>query len=345
MAWNEWRYKNPDIKPDLSEANLPMANLAKANLNDTYLEGANLAKANLDRVTLHYANLVGANLEKANLKGANLKGANLMGANLGKANLYYADLESANLGEANLYYAILERANLKEANLVGANLEKADLKEANLEKANLVGANLEKAILVGANLKDVERLTEVPTRYWRQRHNRNAVVEINIPQSDIEQMTIERLLTAVDDFLGACGFEYEAEEEPIIGSFFERLKYVLKGDKTSKELGDIYGKGKTALEAAYIRKPSAETTAALADAAAKLLAQINNDHELDEVAIRLGSILIIKTSVSGTKKLFIETISPEMMIKLDSDPALLRNPQKAVIELNLIENGKLACGE
>ena len=54
-AWNEWREKNPQRTPDLSGANLIMANLS----------GADLCEADLNKAVLH-----GADLYKADLTGA-----------------------------------------------------------------------------------------------------------------------------------------------------------------------------------------------------------------------------------------------------------------------------------
>ena len=48
-VWNKWREENPDIRPDLSEADLTGANLARrepatgADLRGADLSGANLA--------------------------------------------------------------------------------------------------------------------------------------------------------------------------------------------------------------------------------------------------------------------------------------------------------------
>ena len=36
-AWNAWRSENPDIRPDLSGANLSKAYLSRANLSEAYL--------------------------------------------------------------------------------------------------------------------------------------------------------------------------------------------------------------------------------------------------------------------------------------------------------------------
>jgi uncharacterized protein YjbI with pentapeptide repeats len=124
-AWNEWRHKNPETRPDLIEADLSEANLSGANLI-----------------------------------GAILLGANLIGANLIGANLRYADLREANLREANLREANLSGADLREANLREADLSKADLSEANLSKANLSKANVTSAVLLWTVFGDVD-LTSV----------------------------------------------------------------------------------------------------------------------------------------------------------------------------------------
>ena len=88
-SWNKWRKENPDVRPDLSEANLIGANRS----------GANLVRANLVRANLRWANLSSANLSTASLSRGNLSGANLHRADLGGADLSGADLSDAALRE------------------------------------------------------------------------------------------------------------------------------------------------------------------------------------------------------------------------------------------------------
>jgi len=104
-AWNALRDKNPDIRPDLSRADLIGADLGRG-----FGRGA-------DGKWTGGANLGGANLWKANLGGANLSGAKL-----GEANLGHAELSGAKLVGANLFAASLERAGLVETDLAGADL-------------------------------------------------------------------------------------------------------------------------------------------------------------------------------------------------------------------------------
>jgi uncharacterized protein YjbI with pentapeptide repeats len=161
-AWNEWRDKNPNIRPDLSGANLHRANLSGAHLHGAVLYEADLSEANLSGAFLHNANLTGANLTGADLSGATLSGAHLLGADLSgaadlrRANLFEANLFNANLTGAKLGGADLRMAYLIGANLSGAKLGGADLSEANLSKAILGGADLSEASLRGATLVETD---------------------------------------------------------------------------------------------------------------------------------------------------------------------------------------------
>ncbi len=103
-AWNRWREKNRDVKPDLSGADLTGANLFGGDLR-----GAKLGKADL---------------RGAELFGANLSGADLRGANFGQAYLSEADLSRTDLSQANLSQARLLRADLSGA--VGLTQEEVD---------------------------------------------------------------------------------------------------------------------------------------------------------------------------------------------------------------------------
>lgn len=165
--WNEWRERNPEIKPDLdradfTDADLSIADLHKtdlrgAKLRKTDLRGANLSEADLTEADLGLANLRRANLCRANFSKASLEATNLREAMLAEANLSCSDLYRANLRVAYLFEADLSRTSLSGADLRGADLSRASLFCAHafgtdLRAANLRGANLSQAILVAANL-------------------------------------------------------------------------------------------------------------------------------------------------------------------------------------------------
>jgi uncharacterized protein YjbI with pentapeptide repeats len=151
-AWNAWREKYLDIRPDLRGANLRGADLHGAHLGG-YLRDA---VQHLLRPDFNWADLKGvviaADLSGAILSGANLIGAILSGADLSEADLHGAHVSRAKLGRANLLRADLRGADLREADLREAVLFGANLFTADLSGANLFGANLEAATLLETDL-------------------------------------------------------------------------------------------------------------------------------------------------------------------------------------------------
>ena len=186
-AWNAWRLQHPNIRPNLSGAELAGMRLrgpdpVRANLAQADLRGADLTKAGLRSVSLDGTDLretrLKADLREAWLSRADLRGADLRGALLRQAHFTSADLSNANFAEVSasdvdfnyarldeatlieadlwdtkFYSASLRRARLREANLPRCNLTRACLVDADLSEASLVGANLTLADLRGATLR------------------------------------------------------------------------------------------------------------------------------------------------------------------------------------------------
>jgi len=140
-VWNRWRQKNPDVRPDLSEATLHEADLVGVDLSGANLRDAMLSKADLRWANLSDADLSGVGLGGANLRGANLRGARLKQAYLIVANLSAADLGGAHLSAADLSGADLSGANLRGADLYGANLTRVDLRETQIDDSTRIDDN------------------------------------------------------------------------------------------------------------------------------------------------------------------------------------------------------------
>lgn len=144
-AWNAWRQKQGDIRPDLGGASLNGANLREADFSEADLSGASLDGADLSR-----ASLGGADLGWTNLSGASLREANLsrpVSRWVRRLFLFEAPLGGVPIGGADL-----RGAHLIGADLSGADLGWANLAGANLSDANLAGANLQYGVLVGTDL-------------------------------------------------------------------------------------------------------------------------------------------------------------------------------------------------
>lgn len=134
--WNDWRKRNPAIRPDLSGIDLREVDLVLGNLS-----GANLSHADLSYADLSFANLSRANLSFTILSYADLSGTNLSEAILFRSILYAADLSSANLGQAKFSEADLSGADLSGANWNEAILERVQAKDTPLESLMLEQAN------------------------------------------------------------------------------------------------------------------------------------------------------------------------------------------------------------
>jgi len=161
-AWNEWRRKNRQIRPDLQGEKLREKDLSGADFRGTDLRKVDFHQANLTKANLRGARLRGANLFEANLREADFRGGDLRECNLHGANGQRVNFSGANLSKANLSHINLEEADLSSSKLDGVELSgdsilsKANLRDASLVAANLIGTNLDSADLSGANLYESE---------------------------------------------------------------------------------------------------------------------------------------------------------------------------------------------
>jgi hypothetical protein len=186
------------------------------------------------------------------------------------------------------------------------------------------------------NLSDTDIAIPMHSSSSQVNVKRTAEVFIGLPQEEIDIFTIEKFQNACGEFMEALGFELKTEDEPIYGSFFQRLQFLSKSKRTNEEIDDIYQKGKRALEYKYLNVPAADATSQLSQAASQLISAVK---DIDEAVVRLGSILLVKTSKEGKSQIIIETVSHELASSFDNNPNLLKNPN-AVYELLVGERKK-----
>jgi hypothetical protein len=124
--WNAWRDKNPDIRPDLSGADLRRAKVRGANFNWANLRGAKL----------HGADLRGATLRETDLRGAYLQRANLQAAILVRTDFSDANLTGCHIYGVSAWGLKLEGA--KQQNLVITRRDKPPITVDNIEVAQFI---------------------------------------------------------------------------------------------------------------------------------------------------------------------------------------------------------------
>lgn len=89
-AWNEWRENNPDIRPDLSEANFFQRKFSGANFFNTILS----------RAEFHIANLHEANLREAFLDFAVFEDTNLTKCDFKDSIFFYTKISNCDLSQS-----------------------------------------------------------------------------------------------------------------------------------------------------------------------------------------------------------------------------------------------------
>ena len=91
-AWNEFRKREKDFTPNLSDENLSGFDLQHFNLSEADLQGADLSGANLHQTNLYKAKLYKAKLIRTNLDEANLQNANLIQADIPYSRIWKSKL-------------------------------------------------------------------------------------------------------------------------------------------------------------------------------------------------------------------------------------------------------------
>ena len=173
--WNEWRAKNPNIRPDLFQTKIKLRDFRRANFDNTNLgyfqfEGKDCREASFNGANMYTCDLRGADFSGAQLSGAELNCVylprelssidlkncdlravlNLEGTKLRGGNLSGVNLSGCNLTGFDLTKVILDGSNLSGTNFTGARMKRSSLKNANVSGAIFDGANLKHASFYGA---------------------------------------------------------------------------------------------------------------------------------------------------------------------------------------------------
>lgn len=151
--WNEWRQMNPDVRPDLSGADLTTAQYRDeqrhicADLHNTDLTNADLSNIDLLHCDLSGSDMRGVKLEGTLLRRADLSKCNLSGVDFTKAKTRKVTFSEANLTGANLSGANLHRAHIDKADFSGANLTNVLFDVSDAAGAKFHGANIKGMII------------------------------------------------------------------------------------------------------------------------------------------------------------------------------------------------------
>jgi hypothetical protein len=135
---------------------------------------------------------------------------------------------------------------------------------------------------------------------------------------------------AVVDLVSEAGLEIFEQGSPEIGSWFRRSAARPQKGKTRAEVERLLSERAAEIEQAIslrvTGKAQAEVDSAQGDTVAKLITSVENT---PQALIQTGSILLVK--VDGV--LVVRNLTPQEMVHLRRNPALLKQPQEILTEL------------
>jgi uncharacterized protein YjbI with pentapeptide repeats len=153
-VWNQWRLENPEIRPDISGANLDKLELIRYDF-----KYVNFRKASFERADLSVSDLTGADLADANLLITNVDYTNFYSATFVRANLKYAKFTSSIFDNADLRNTICSGTVFSLVSCKGVNFEGAIFGSTALVNADLNGAiGLESCIHLSPSMVDYHTL-------------------------------------------------------------------------------------------------------------------------------------------------------------------------------------------
>ncbi len=154
--WNKWRTDNPNIKPDLNNADLRNLNLDEADLRGADLGLADIRETSLKKANFSKAYLANVRGENSDLRNATFTEAILHSATFDGAYIFKADFKSADLRQADFIKSVLDSSMFSYTPLTNANFSDAMLRNVHFIDCFSLGAKFSKADLTGASFADCD---------------------------------------------------------------------------------------------------------------------------------------------------------------------------------------------
>lgn len=138
----------------------------------------------------------------------------------------------------------------------------------------------------------------------------------------------EQVEQAVEDLLGLAGFSITEWHDPVLGSWFRRMRATLAGAARSQAGRAVLEAGALRADLELVQRPDAEVAALWMANIAPLLASLQNT---ESAVIYLGVVLIVK---SGGKTVVYKLTTRQQLV-LNNSPHLLAAPDTILRTLGL----------
>jgi serine/threonine kinase PknH len=160
---------------------------------------------------------------------------------------------------------------------------------------------------------------------WMRRRRPAPVAEVTVYTTNDDG---EPLRDAVVEVLEVAGFEVVSRDDPVRGSWFQRLFVRHRDSAAVKKLGELAEEAVRAAQLKYINTPRSESDEREANAIARLAEAMSNE---TDAVVFTSSILFIKTG----GRLVSRVLTEAEIRKVQSNPELMRAPQELLQALSM----------
>ncbi len=151
-------------------------------------------------------------------------------------------------------------------------------------------------------------------------------VPITIYLSD--ESAHEQVETAVEDLLAAAGGHIEHRDDPVLGSWFRRMRARTGQAVHSPLAREAAALAAHAVESRLVHAQDAAVTATMLQNLGPVIAALQSTKE---AVVRAGALLIVKTDST----LVIHQLTPAQQLRLDHQPQLAQSPRDILSALEL----------
>lgn len=156
----------------------------------------------------------------------------------------------------------------------------------------------------------------------------NKPIEIYIDTNNSNQ--IEKVYNKTIEFINSKNFKIEKELPPEDGSWYKRIFVKVKEATQSDDFKEKLSEAEYGIRLHTITKQQSEIDKNQAEAVSSIIDSIK---EIPNAAIKVGSILIVKITVSDMPTISVKNLSLKEMLSLENKPSLLRNPTEILENL------------
>jgi type I restriction enzyme R subunit len=140
-------------------------------------------------------------------------------------------------------------------------------------------------------------------------------------------MQAENVFSAYKSFAEIFGFEFINIGEFQQGSWIRKGIQLIQKVANSQEAKEIIDKAKKSLELAHLEKVQSEINKNNSEAAKALMDAVK---EFPNAAMKMGSLMIVKTTDGEVPSVVILNLTMNQVMKLDKNPAIMNNPLEVI---------------